>query len=96
MGDGNINASPGHRVTLTDRSGGSFLGVTDVVSFDTSEILLETKLGMIHIRGNDLHVGRLNLDKGEVDMEGRIDSLQYSEVKDAAKTAESLIGRLFR
>ena len=38
----------------------------------------------------------LSLEKGEVDIEGRIDSLTYSDVKTAGKQAESLLGRLFR
>ena len=41
-------------------------------------------------------MNRLSLDKGEVDIEGRIDSLTYSDVKTAGKQAESLLGRLFR
>jgi hypothetical protein len=35
------------------------------------------------------------LEKGEIDMEGRIDSLTYSDVKTAGKQAQSLFGRLF-
>ena len=48
------------------------------------------------IKGSDLHVSRLTLEKGEVDIEGRIDSLVYSDVKKASKQAESLLGRLFK
>ena len=68
----------------------------DVLSFDVVEILLETELGMLLIKGQDLHVNRLSLEKGEVDIEGRIDSLTYSDVKTSGKQAESLLGRLFR
>ena len=48
------------------------------------------------IKGNDLHVNRLTLEKGEVDIEGRIDSMSYSEVTDFHKTSASLLGRLFK
>lgn len=51
---------------------------------------------MLLIKGHDLHVNRLSLEKGEVDIEGRIDSLTYSDVKSAGKQAESLLGRLFK
>ena len=51
---------------------------------------------MLLIKGHDLHVNRLSLEKGEIDIEGRIDSLTYSELKSPAKQAESLLGRLFR
>jgi sporulation protein YabP len=85
-----------HKLVLSDRRGGVVSGVVDVLSFDVSEILLETELGMLLVKGQDLHVNRLSLEKGEVEMEGRIDSCAYSEVKSASKTAESLLSRLFR
>mgnify|MGYP000541487031 CR=1 FL=1 len=65
---------------------GAFSGVVDVLSFDVAEILLETELGMLLIKGHDLHVNRLSLEKGEIDIEGRIDSLTYSEPKNCCKT----------
>ncbi|MGN0143061.1 MAG: sporulation protein YabP [Roseburia sp.] len=85
-----------HKVLLSNRQSGAFSGVVDVLSFDVAEILLETELGMLLIKGHDLHVNRLTLEKGEVDIEGRIDSLTYSDVKSAGKQAESLLGRLFK
>ena len=86
----------GHKMVLSNRKNGVLNGVIDVLSFDVGEILLETELGMLMIKGSDLHVSRLTLDKGEVDIEGRIDSLVYSDVKKASKQAESLLGRLFK
>ena len=71
-------------------------GVLDVISFDLKEILLETEQGMLTIKGADLHVNRLTLEKGEVDIEGRIDSMAYSEVTDFHKAGASLLGRLFK
>ena len=86
----------GHKMVLSNRKNGVLNGVIDVLSFDVGEILLETELGMLMIKGSDLHVSRLTLEKGEVDSEGRIDSLVYSDVKKASKQAESLLGRLFK
>ena len=48
------------------------------------------------IKGSDLHVKRLTLEKGEVDLEGRIDSLTYSDHTTLAAKGESLLGRLFK
>ncbi len=90
------NSAKSHKVLLINRKNGAFSGVVDVLSFDVAEILLETELGMLLIKGNDLHVNRLSLEKGEIDIEGRIDSLTYSEVKSAPKQTESFLGRLFR
>ena len=96
MDEKNGSAAKSHKVLLINRKSGAFSGVVDVLSFDVAEILLETELGMLLIKGHDLHVNRLSLEKGEIDIEGRIDSLTYSEVKSAGKQAESLLGRLFR
>ncbi|MGN0335269.1 MAG: sporulation protein YabP [Lachnospiraceae bacterium] len=88
--------SKAHKLILTNRRTGTVTGVCDVISFDIAEILLETEQGMLMIKGADLHVNRLTLEKGEVDIEGRIDSLAYSDVNTYQKAGESLIGRLFK
>jgi sporulation protein YabP len=85
-----------HKLILSNRRTGTITGVCDVISFDISEVLLETEQGMLTIKGADLHVNRLTLEKGEVDIEGRIDSLTYSDVTSFQKQGESLIGRLFK
>lgn len=88
--------SKAHKVILSNRRTGTITGVSDVISFDITEVLLETEQGMLMIKGADLHVNRLTLEKGEIDIEGRIDSLAYSEVTSYQKQGESLIGRLFK
>ena len=52
-------------------------GVLDVLSFDLNEILLETEQGMLMVKGTYLHVNRLTVEKGEVDLSGIIDSIAY-------------------
>lgn len=84
-----------HRCMLTNRNICNLSGVVDVLSFDLNEILLETDQGMLMIKGNDLHVNRLSLDKGEVDVEGRVDSLTYSE-GGYGKSGESFLAKLFK
>mgnify|MGYP000451773979 CR=1 FL=1 len=71
-------ASRQHRVILTNRGTCALNGISDILSFDVNEILLETEMGMLMIRGIDLHVNRLTLEKGEVDIDGKIDSLTYT------------------
>ena len=88
--------SQAHKLILSNRRTGTITGVADVISFDITEVLLETEQGMLMIKGSDLHVNRLTLEKGEIDIEGRIDSLAYSEVTSFQKQSESLIGRLFK
>ena len=63
---GTGNARNIHKVVISNRKSGVLSGVIDVLSFDVGEILLETELGMLMIKGNDLHVNRLTLEKGEI------------------------------
>ena len=51
---------------------------------------------MLMVKGMDLHVNRLNLEIGEVDLSGNIDSVAYSEAGSRGKNEESLFGKLFR
>ncbi|BCK01672.1 sporulation protein YabP [Anaerocolumna chitinilytica] len=85
-----------HKVSLNARSQAMITGVKDVLSFDAGEVLLETEQGILMIRGNELHVNRLTLEKGEVDVDGKIDSLTYSDSNGYGKSSESLISRLFK
>ncbi len=86
-----------HRIILNNRGTCALNGISDILSFDVNEILLETEMGMLMIRGMDLHVNRLTLEKGEVDLSGKIDSIQYSDVnKGKNGQGESLLGRLFK
>ncbi len=89
----NLN-SKNHKITMTNRRMCLLTGVKDVLAFDIHEVLLETELGMLTMKGEDLHVSRLSLDQGEVDVDGRVDSLVYSET--VSQKGESLFARLFR
>lgn len=85
-----------HKMIITDRATGILNGVLDILSFDINEILLETEQGMLMIKGKDLHVNRLTLEKGELDITGRIDSVLYSDISPKGKQGESIFGRLFK
>ncbi|MCI5952628.1 MAG: sporulation protein YabP [Anaerostipes sp.] len=86
----------GHKVNLWNRNKGTITGVKDVVSFDVAEIILETELGMLSIKGNDLHVKRLTVEKGEVEIDGNIDGFQYTDHKEKNVSGDGLLSRLFK
>lgn len=88
--------SKSHKLSLDNRKKMSLTGIRDVVSFDLTQILLESTLGMIHIKGSDIKVTRLSLEKGEVDIDGNVDSITYSAVKDYGEKGKSIIKRMFR
>lgn len=86
----------GHKLVVNNRKTSMVTGVLDVLSFDLNEILLETEQGMMMVKGTDLHVNRLSLEKGEVDLSGNIDSISYSDAHAAGKQGENLFSKLFR
>ena len=85
-----------HKVMLLNRQSGNITGICDVVSFDENAVVLDTDMGLLTIRGKELHVNRLTLEKGEVDVEGNIDSLTYSSNEALRRSGESLFTRLFK
>ena len=91
-----ISNTKSHKLILTNRKNANFTGILDVLSFDVAEVLLETELGMLHIKGKDLHVNRLNLEKGEADIEGEVDTMTYSKIPDVSAIKDKMFGKLFR
>ncbi|HIU77745.1 MAG TPA: sporulation protein YabP [Candidatus Pelethocola excrementipullorum] len=83
-----------HQIKLLNRKSGTISGVVDVLSFDENEILLDTTEGRLIIKGKNLHVGRLQLKEGEVDMDGEVESLVYSSKGQKARNG-SLLKHLF-
>ena len=68
----------------------------NVIAFDEGEVILETEMGTLSIKGEGLQIKRLDLDKKEADIEGRMDSFGYSEKKGFGTKGESFWSRLFR
>ena len=85
-----------HKVMLNNRERGSLTGILDVISFDDNSIVLDTDMGLLTIKGKDLHVSRLTLEKGEIDIEGRTDSFVYSSNESYRRSGQSILSRLFK
>lgn len=85
-----------HTVRMEDRKKAQFTGITDVISFEPSKVILESDYGVIVIKGESLHVNKLSVEKGELDVDGRVDSLVYSQDSISMKKGDSLVNRLFR
>ncbi len=91
-----VRNTRGQRITLNNRGMGVITGVNAVISFDPNEVLLETEQGMLLIKGNELNVTKLTLDKGEVEIDGRVDSFTYSDMKPGLKGENGFFERLFK
>ena len=84
-----------HRLNMENRNSLDITGITDVVSFDPVKVVLESDYGHITIKGEGLHVNRLSVEKGELDLDGRVDSVCYSEAGMKNKQ-DSFMSRLLR
>ena len=94
MEDGKYAKS--HTLSLDNRKKAAIYGIREVESFDTDEVILQTDIGMLTVKGKDLHVIRLDVDKGELDMAGTIDSMVYTENHNIKKTATGILRRMFK
>lgn len=85
-----------HKLITSKRETVVITGVIDVMSFDAKQVVLQTDLGGLLIKGNMLHVNRLTLEKGELDLDGQIDSIVYSDKNGYKKGSETILNRLFK
>ena len=76
---GNSMAQAAHRLELAGRDRLTVSGVEDVERFDETGIVMSTSEGLLVIAGENLHIGKLSLDGGELHVDGRFDSISYEE-----------------
>jgi len=86
-----------HSIFLRGRKQLVMEGVHHVDSFDESEIILQTNMGVVLLKGEGLHITQLNLETGNLTAEGFFVSLQYKESKGKGKGAgKKILNRLFK
>ncbi|WP_395940607.1 sporulation protein YabP [Bacillus sp. HMF5848] len=70
-------------------------GVKQVESFDNEEFLLETVMGFLVVRGQNLHMKNLDVDKGVVSIKGKIFEVTYIDEQHGEK-AKGFFSKLFK
>jgi len=95
-----------HRLVVEKRESVAITGVMDVISFDEEQVICETDLGVLILRGAGLHVSNLNLDSGLLDIFGEIEGITYEgppqaqipgvKGKSAGRGKPSVFGRIFK
>ena len=68
-----------HKLTLNERSHLTMTGVTEIISFDDSAVILRTSLGNLVIQGSQLKLKTLLPEGGQVIVAGKISALTYEE-----------------
>lgn len=92
MTDNELACASTHSVNIENRRKMSLNGVTDVSGFNENTVLLKTSMGQLAIQGEELHIGRIDLDLGILELEGTISELAYSNVSPASTFWQRLFG----
>lgn len=82
-------------LVLENRGKLSISGVLDVLSFDDQVVMVETELGLLTVKGENLRINKLSIDTSEVVVEGEISYLSYSE-NNQDKNSSSLFSKIFK
>lgn len=88
-----IQQKPSHNLIMENRKLLSISGVKDVDSFDEQTVSVVTQLGRLTIKGDGLHISRLDQETGEMSVDGEISELVYSELR---SESQGFFARLFR
>ena len=82
-------------IVLENREKLNISGVKDVLSFDDQIIVVQTTLGLLTIKGENLRVNKLNIDTSDFSIDGNISSLAYSN-SESFKEHTSFLGKIFK
>ena len=83
-----------HRVVMEGRQGLRVSGVEDVESFDDDTVVIYTVDGTMTVKGMDFRINKLSVEDGELEIDGDVDSIQYSDSR--KEEHGGFFGRIFR
>ena len=89
----NINVM--QNVVLENREKLNVTGINDILSFDDQVVMIDTELGLLTVKGENIRINKLSIDTSEVIIEGDISYLAYSD-KELEKNKGNLISKIFK
>ena len=81
-----------HKLTLSERKHLTMSGVTEVVSFDDTAVVLQTNLGTLIVQGKELQLKTLSVEGGQVAVDGFVSGLTYEEPRQSGGWLRRLLG----
>lgn len=81
-----------HKLTLSERKVLTMTGVTEVISFDDTCVVLQTGMGMLTVQGQDLQLKNLSLDGGQIEVDGAVGALIYEEPRQSGGWLRRMFG----
>lgn len=91
-----INTGVIQNLILENRGKLSISGVNDVLSFDDQVVMIDTELGLLTVKGDNIRINKLSLDTSEVIIDGEISSLTYSQKGPEKNGGTSLLSKIFK
>ena len=88
-------ASLNHNITIQERKNIMITGVKKIESFDNEEFLMETNMGYVLVKGNELEIVKLDTYQGNVSIKGRVNSLIYMDSTKKEKE-DGMFSKLFK
>ena len=92
----NLNTNIIQNLVLENKKKLSVSGVNDVLSFDDQIVIVDTELGLLTVKGENIRINKLSLATAEVIIEGEISSLIYSQNKQEKSSGSSLLNKIFK
>ena len=83
-------------ILLESREKLTISGVSDVLSFDDQIVIVETELGLLTIKGENLKINKLNIDTSDFSLNGHISSLAYSEGGFEGTKNSNILSKIFQ
>lgn len=90
------NISLNHSVVLNERKNINIAGVKKIENFDNEEFLMETNMGYIVIKGEELEIVKLDTYQGNVMIKGKVNSLTYADSANKKNKEDGLFNKLFK
>ena len=91
-----IEASFNHGLSLAERKNVVVTGVKKIESFDSNEFMIDTTLGFLNIKGEELEIIKLDTYQGNVSIKGKVNSFSYKETINKKEKEESVFSKLFK
>jgi len=85
-----------HTIALTERKNITISGVKKIESFDNEEFIIETLMGYVIVKGEQLEIIRLDTYQGSIAIKGRINSINYIDDDKSKEKEDGLFNRLFK
>ena len=85
-----------HTIALNERKNITISGVKKIESFDNEEFLIETLMGYVIVKGEQLEIIRLDTYQGNISIKGKINSINYIDDERNKEKEDGIFNRLFK